>query len=389
MRFSALDAWRGVCALMVALLHLAVFSHFYSVPLVRHSYLFVDFFFVLSGFVMAHAYADRLERWQSVGYMMVRRFGRLWPLHATMLVACVLGEVARASLIYTLHILPGGATEFSPVFPLSTIPTDLLLMNSWGIYSTLTWNGPSWSIGAEFYTYLVFGILCVVARQRMIAVSAVVAAFGALIIILFSPNYMAATYDFGFFRCLYGFFVGQLTYAIYDRSRGAILPAATLCEAANVLGIIAFVSIANYNSFSYLAPCFFAVTVYVFAFQQGAVSGLLALRPFERLGTWSYSIYMVHALIADTLDRAFRQIEKLRGYTYHNQSGLLDFGGPFVMDAFAIAYLGIVVGLASLTYRFIEAPGRGFFNSLGVRSSGDATALAPHELTSTARNRAE
>ena len=61
-RFTALDGWRGICALLVALYHFHATSHVEQLGLVRNAYLFVDFFFVLSGFVITYAYADRLAR---------------------------------------------------------------------------------------------------------------------------------------------------------------------------------------------------------------------------------------------------------------------------------------------------------------------------------------
>ena len=59
MRLVALDSLRGLCALMVALMHINSISHISESTLVRQSWLFVDFFFVLSGFVIAHSYIDR------------------------------------------------------------------------------------------------------------------------------------------------------------------------------------------------------------------------------------------------------------------------------------------------------------------------------------------
>ena len=55
-RFYALDSWRGIAAVMVALFHMPIAWSLYDVGIVRHAWLFVDFFFVLSGFVIAFTY---------------------------------------------------------------------------------------------------------------------------------------------------------------------------------------------------------------------------------------------------------------------------------------------------------------------------------------------
>ena len=55
LRFDVLDGWRDVAALMVAVFHFNGLHHGFFVPFVANSYLFVDFFFVLSGFVITHA----------------------------------------------------------------------------------------------------------------------------------------------------------------------------------------------------------------------------------------------------------------------------------------------------------------------------------------------
>src|SRR5271163_282350 len=96
MRFRVLDAWRGVAALLVALFHLNLYSPVYALDFIRNAYLFVDFFFVLSGFVITHAYADRMATIEGVATFAVRRFNRLWPLHAVVILAFVLVELAKA-----------------------------------------------------------------------------------------------------------------------------------------------------------------------------------------------------------------------------------------------------------------------------------------------------
>jgi hypothetical protein len=75
-RFDLLDGWRGICALLVALYHLRLDGYAYDLPAVRNAYLFVDFFFVLSGFVISHAYSSKVASFRNILVFVVRRFGR-------------------------------------------------------------------------------------------------------------------------------------------------------------------------------------------------------------------------------------------------------------------------------------------------------------------------
>ena len=76
--FVALDAMRGIAALLVGCLHASqiLLGH----KDFGHAYLAVDFFFCLSGFVVAYAYEERLRSDMGVGDFLVRRIIRLWPL---------------------------------------------------------------------------------------------------------------------------------------------------------------------------------------------------------------------------------------------------------------------------------------------------------------------
>lgn len=92
-RFLVLDSWRGICALLVALFHFPTGSMISQSAFVGSSYLFVDFFFVLSGFVLASGYLRTLNRpagpgrslrtgpFRSAGFSMIPLQGRgtNWP----------------------------------------------------------------------------------------------------------------------------------------------------------------------------------------------------------------------------------------------------------------------------------------------------------------------
>ena len=82
-RFVALDSWRGICALLVALFHVPIIGVMRQVTLVSNGYLFVDFFFVLSGFVIATVYERRLgdadSTWRPMRSTLSPRSGQISP----------------------------------------------------------------------------------------------------------------------------------------------------------------------------------------------------------------------------------------------------------------------------------------------------------------------
>src|SRR6266513_2571664 len=112
-RFVVLDSWRGIAACLVALFHLDAYSHLYGVPFLRNSWLFVDFFFVLSGFVIAANYQQRLRDGFGIGRFLFLRLGRLYPLHFAMLALFVGCELLKA---IRRILLP----ELSPIEPFET-----------------------------------------------------------------------------------------------------------------------------------------------------------------------------------------------------------------------------------------------------------------------------
>ncbi|MBL8673325.1 MAG: acyltransferase, partial [Rhodospirillales bacterium] len=194
---------------MVVLYHATFTSHLLHLPIVTHGYLFVDFFFVLSGFVITHAYAKRLESTDDVLAFLIRRFGRVWPLHAATLLAMIAVAALAAALLpagLRTHLVEPFIAKWQP----DTVPAVLLMLNGVGKLDAHFWNWPSWSIGSEFYTYALFAVVCVAARGRALVPALALAIGGLLGLITLARWNMDVTYDFGLFRCVYGFFCGHL-----------------------------------------------------------------------------------------------------------------------------------------------------------------------------------
>ncbi len=375
-RFVALDAWRGIAALMVALYRLEADGWFHGLGLVRNAWMFVDFFFVLSGFVIAHAYADRLGTGRSTAVFMVRRFGRVWPLHAVLLLAVVAVEAARGLVGL---VRADSFSAFTGTRAPLTILWDGLLVQALGFTGPTGWNTPAWSISTEFWTYAVFALLCL-GRRRFLMLTAPVLVIGGLGIVAgYSQNGMDTTFDFGFARCVAGFFSGVLVHALWLRTR-AVMPtrimAWNMMELAAVVVAFTFVALVGRGLLSVAAPMVFAAVVYVFAFARGAASSVLHGRAGQVVGRLSYSIYMTALLISLVFNKgAMTALAKLglaagSVTTINGQKHMMyDFGVPLANDLYAVAYLAVVIGVSWLTYRLVEDPARRYFNRLSTRIS--------------------
>jgi len=149
------------------------------------------------------------------------------------------------------------------------------------------------------------------------------------------------------FRCLLGFVLGMITYQVYTRgwgqkwlNNGWILPLIGLY-------ILAFLHLVT----DLLTVCAFPLLILVAGHNTGGAKRVLETRPFQRLGGWSYSIYMVHvpliftALTVQTLTAPNGVPAPPPAPTYGLE--------PIIV---CLVFMAIVVGFAALFYRFVEVP---------------------------------
>jgi peptidoglycan/LPS O-acetylase OafA/YrhL len=364
MRFAVLDGWRGVAALSLVFIRFDTNGTLTFAPFVRNTYLFVDFFFVLSGFVIAHTYGNRLTDKTSLIAFAIKRFGRLWPLHAFMLLLYVL--VLEAPRWLT------GAEAFVGKRAPITIFENLALIHALGFTGPGGWNTPSWSISTELWTYFVFALVVALAPTLKSLIAALLVVVGLAIVMLFSTHGMDVTHDYGFARCVAGFFAGVLTYEAWLRTRATPPSRGVLAVAEVVLGVavIAFVAIADKGPLSFAAPALFALVVWVFAHEAGPMSRVLATRPVQALGAWSYSIYMIALFVGELTSYALRVVDAfVPNVSFMRQLDVfgdvrygLDTGVWWLNDLGLVIFVAVVVALSSLTFRFIEEPARRWFN---------------------------
>ena len=363
-RYVVLDSWRGICAILVALFHFPLQWHFQSTTFVRGSWLFVDFFFVLSGFVIAHAYAGKISTRQDLVAFVIRRFGRLWPLHFALLIF-VLGA---ALIKFTARGMGAGIeiTSNANNTPYSFL-TNLLFLHSFGLHDTVTWNTPSWSISAEFLTNLMFGVAFLLAPWGRIPVALALAAVGAVDLLVFSEKNIDTSAQFGLFRCMYGFFIGYVIYRIAVAEGMPSLRgrrAASVFEFACVIAIALFVALASGSRWQMLAPFVFAVAIWVFAAEQGIVSRLLKMPAIAIIGLLSYSIYMTHQIIIAMVNNGVQIGAKLVSKNAVGSWEADFFANPWWMDVVVVVFIAAMIAAGWCTYNLIEVPWRRRFNKI-------------------------
>mgnify|MGYP006076439841 CR=1 FL=1 len=274
-RFEALDALRGFAALGVALFH---YHGSWA------GYLAVDFFLVLSGFVLSYAYSSKNNL--NLGDFAVQRLARLYPLHLYTLMAYL--------LVYLI------CNQEIPDYPdgsLNTFIQNLFLLQNVGLNPHgLTWNYPSWSISVEFWINMFFFFFVLKSKKPYAWLLISLACFVLMFYRTANLNLHYQNYftflNAGLIRGLASFLLGVIAYRLFSRISNHEITRASALE----MGILIVMSAAIFLSsvidarWDFLAAATFSLCVFLFAFQAGAVSKFLGR--FQYLGTISYSVYL-------------------------------------------------------------------------------------------------
>jgi len=158
-RYEILDGLRGVAALMVVIFHLfETYNARIGTQIINHGYLAVDFFFVLSGFVIGYAYDDRWDKMTTWGFFK-RRLVRLHPMviAGTLIGACLffLGDKPGLNVIGEC---PGWKFALCVVMGLLMLPCGKGL-DIRGFSETSSLNGPSWTLMYEYIGNILYAFI--------------------------------------------------------------------------------------------------------------------------------------------------------------------------------------------------------------------------------------
>ena len=318
-RYDALDGLRGVAAMLVVAYHMleVVGNGDHTVQPLNHGYLAVDFFFVLSGFVIGYAYDDRWAKGMSVWGFFKRRLIRLHPL-------VILGTLFGAALFYFQDGAADwqGIAQVSPwrliavtLFCFTMIPcTKSMDIRGWEETNPL--DGPVWSLQWEYLANILYGTI--VRRFNAIALWLLVIVCGAMTVSLclnfdFTGFLAAREYAkytviggwslapdqllIGFTRLMYPFFAGLLLSRlkwIIPVRRGGFLLCSILIVAALAMP---FVGTKEYQLSNGIYEAAVILFVFPLIVSLGAGAGLSGEKPGKVcsfLGEISYPLYITH-----------------------------------------------------------------------------------------------
>ncbi|MDE2115498.1 MAG: acyltransferase [Hyphomicrobiales bacterium] len=336
-RFRALDGYRFLAALCVVMYH---YNNRFSLgldrwlPMIDDFNLMVDFFFLLSGFVIARAYGQRLANLGDYARFLWARVARLYPLYFV-----TTGLAALAGWLYSSR----GLSPEHPEMAWNGLPAAMLLLQATGMLDHLTFNLASWSISAEFMMYGLSPLfLRFLSRVGGLWALITAVAFALLFQLMRDAAHQRAwteaTFDYGALRALPTFLTGMVIAQSLPRLRALPIPPWALVHGGFLLILLGMnlhwppawliVLLALM-----LTACALAELGGADNFMRGAMMG--------HLGDASYGLYLVHQLVAIFVPG------------YFGDWGLASpQARPWLALACAIA--SILAALAS--YRWLESP---------------------------------
>lgn len=181
-RYALLDGLRGVGALLVIFFHFGeAFATDWTTQAVNHGYLAVDFFFILSGFVIGYAYDSRWSRGMTTGRFMLRRLIRLHPM---VILAALLGVASylfQGSVRWDGTLVPLHAVIIALLLGLLMIPAiPHTITDVRGNAEMFPLNGPQWSLFFEYIGSLLYALLLHRLSTRLLRLWVIVSGLGVI-----------------------------------------------------------------------------------------------------------------------------------------------------------------------------------------------------------------
>ena len=344
----ALTGIRGIAAWLVVFYHarllLTDLLPGWMIDGLAKGYLAVDFFFMLSGFVIGYNYSGKFaeQGLRAAGPFLWRRFARIWPLHIVIL----------AAMVAFVGVLVATGRDYSG-YPLHELPLHILLMQNWGFTHALSWNHPAWSISTEAAAYLMFPLFVLIVQPARRATAVLLTCLAVLLTGLYAAFHLAghsglgsAIPQMGLIRCLIQFAVGVILCILWQRWAGGPRKGIVALVLAGVLLIAGVWSGIAETAF---VPLVMATGLMGLALDRGVFAGFFSGKVVHWLGEISYSTYLSHFFLLILYKIAFVDASL--------QMGAVQLAG----------YTLLVLGASVVLYYGVERPGQRWIAAFGSK----------------------
>ena len=302
--YMILDGLRGVASFMVVAFHLfEAHSTSHLDQLINHGYLAVDFFFLLSGFVIGYAYDDRWGK-MSIGDFFKRRLVRLQPMIIIgMTIGAVLFYFQDSVLWPAIHLVPVWKVLILMLIGYTLLPIPLSMdIRGWQEMHPL--NGPAWSLFFEYISNILYGLFIRKFSKTALSILVFLSAVALIYLAVTSPNgdiiggwsITSEQLRIGFTRVMYPFFAGLLLFRIGKLTK--VYHAFFWCSLLTI--IVLSVPRIGGSEHLWMNGLYDSLTVIlvfpliVFMGASGEIKGKYATRICKFSGDISYPLYITH-----------------------------------------------------------------------------------------------
>ncbi|MCB8876461.1 acyltransferase family protein [Acidisoma silvae] len=336
-QFAVLDGLRGFGALTVLVFHL-IQQHI--VGILPFAGLAVDFFYMLSGFVMAFAYEHKLRS----GAMDFKSFAgiRILRLYPLLFVGTMAGIVLGLLAAHVKHDVTYTQIAISGALGLVLLPS--YVFPQWG--TAFPFNMAQWSLTFEIFANAVFAAIAPKLTTRVLlgtlAVTALLLIASALVHGDIYGGYDKDNFIYGFTRVLFPFFAGVLVFRFRRSPRHAPWLAAGL-----IIALIAFLMLPPWHAGLFTLPYVILLFPAIIFLGAAAEVGPRVSAFFRFLGVLSYPLYILQSPI-------LRIGEEVLKRKHFGLGGSIAFGLAEAAAALVISYLALTYYDVPLR-RFIRA----------------------------------
>ena len=339
--FVILDGLRGIAALAIVIFHFMewIFPDV-SKNFIGHGFLAVDFFYCLSGFVIAYAYDDRIQK---AGFTEFFK-ARLIRLHPLVILGSVLGLLAFFLDPYTSEAAAYGAGKLTLLFlgSLLLIPAPVMEERGFNLFG---FNAPSWSLFWEYIANIFYALILCKINRPILIILLILAASTLSVVAYRAGNLLGGWAGDNFWdggaRVFYSFLAGILVfrYNLVIRNKLGFAFLAMLL-------ILAFIMPST--KWNWLAELLVALIYFPLLVALGAGSAISKrlTKPCEFSGNISYPLYMTHYWAIWIFGHYYTSVKPSMGHVT-----LVVIGGAVFL-----------IFLAYLTMRFFDVPVRRYLS---------------------------